>query len=96
VYDYYNNNGVTEGDVNMISSMGSFIFIQMVLLLAIAVMMTVEYTKLRKHLPLAGTLSPVEKHMSDYSLVQLICGYIGVLGGIVIGTVMRTSRPDSK
>lgn len=96
VYDYYNNNGVTEGDVNMISSMGSFIFIQMVLLLAIAIMMTVEYTKLRKALPLAQNISPVEKHMSDYSLVQLICGYIGVLGGIVIGSIMRTSRPDKK
>jgi len=96
IFDYYNNNGQTEGDVNMMSSMGSFIFIQMVLMLTIAIIMTVEYTKLRKPAGVATGLSPIEKQMSDYALAQFILGYGGVLGGLVIGSIMRTSRPDKK
>jgi hypothetical protein len=92
VNDVTEAGGTTNQDYMWLSSLGSIVLGQGILLMVIAIYGTVEYKAVLQ--PTAGmdVATADQKVYSRYLLAQMILGYLGLLGGIVFYASMRTVK----
>jgi hypothetical protein len=92
VSDVGESGGTTNQDYMWLSSLGSIVLGQGILLMVVAIFSTVEYKAVRQATVGVKDLDPQQKTLSRYLMAELILGYIGLIGGIVFYASMRTSK----
>ena len=92
VSDVGESGGTTNQDYMWLSSLGSIVLGQGILLMVVAIFSTVEYKAVRQATVGVKDLDPTQKTFSRYLMAELILGYIGLIGGIVFYASMRTSK----
>jgi hypothetical protein len=92
VSDVGESGGTTNQDYMWLSSLGSIVLGQGILLMVVAIFSTVEYKAVRQATVGVKDLDPTQKTFSRYLMAELILGYVGLIGGIVFYASMRTSK----
>jgi len=92
VNDVTEAGGTTNQDYMWLSSLGSIVLGQGILLMVVAIFSTVEYKAVRQATVGVKDIDPQQKTLSRYLMAELILGYIGLIGGIVFYASMRTSK----
>lgn len=92
VNDVPQSGGTTDQDYMWLSSLGSIVLGQGILLMVIGIFTTVEYKAVRQPTIGLPKISAEQNTYSKYLMAELILGYVGLLGGIVFYASMRMQK----